>query len=509
MKYFIFILVQLASPAASLRCVSDIRVAAEARTASVWWQVSPQCHPANIARYEVLWEHRKFLACRDGHLDSSAVGTADVSDASHQTITDLHPYSIYSVTIKTSTKDKSKVDVTRTQFTTKETAPDSRAVVSATPADTQPTSIRFFWAESGDCELQHGRRDGWRVELVGRDTWAVNTTRQDDVIAESYYAGNLQAYTNYQLQVFSRNTGLVSTKPLVIEARTRPTRPLPPLLLPATPLPPHSVHLSWRPAHPPTGLTDRYQLGWADYSEAGQPTWRQAREVGREHQGICANQDEEEVCYVLDDPQLEPGTQYGFRVRASNRDVTESSAWSNTVTVVTPALSSTTSATAIIADPTMPSQPEPGVSSTVVIISLVAGIIFLAFIVTALVYNLKILRLKQQIRQEEQWNRNASNRGSYGGSVATRSSYFDSVRSSVNPEIQSRRLPEPPPGPGHNPPGAPGLATHPHYSGMYELSPLPTGPMLESTRIQEEAEEMTDMEGYLRFLYLKEYHYLT
>ena len=173
-------------------------------------------------------------------------------------------------------------------------------------------------------------------------------------------------------------------------------------------------------------------------------------------------------------------------------------------------------------------------------VGLLFGLVFLGVTVTALVYKLKIVRLKQQMRNEELWNHGRdpgelSHSVSYvgGASTSTRfsdlnntySTYATISAASLNTsfaaaEIQARRLPEPPPGPASGNRAA--LVTEPEYCyASYELEALPVsgqvqGPgyldmsrspsrrhsaTLESTRIQEEElqeEECTDTEGYLR-----------
>ena len=268
-------------------------------------------------------------------------------------------------------------------------------------------------------------------------------------------------------------------------------------------------------------------------------------EAGLSHQGACVAQqqrrdaesggDGESFCYVFDN--LEGDTLYGFRIRAWNYDIDIPSDWSQLVNITTPIVV-TEPVTAVTpvpgsgsdVKPTQPvsdnsSQKNPdnadGVSGgdgssynnpLILVACLLLGLLLIAVLVTCLVYKLKIVRLKQQMRNEELWNQNRditdmSLSASYigGSSINTRLSDISayatisagSLNSSFNSEIQRRRLPEPPPikpsqmqlSPVKN--RADGVEEH-EYSDAYELERLPPGyhdmsqdnRNLESTRIQ-------------------------
>ena len=335
------------------------------------------------------------------------------------------------------------------------------------------------------------------------------------------------------------------------------------------------MHLSWTPAHPPTGDIARFEVGYRQEARY----WSSPTEVSLLHQGACVEAAElrsrraasASFCYVFND--LRPATIYGFRIRAFNRDVEEASEWSAVVAVTTqaapppapplPAPASNVTAPAPPPTPTpRPAPPAPPLDlptnssqgagagageeaepssyhTLTLVVGLLFGLVFLGVTVTALVYKLKIVRLKQQMRSEELWNHGRdpgelSHSVSYvgGASTSTRfsdlnatySTYATISAASLNTsfaaaEIQARRLPEPPPGPAAGNRAA--LVTEPEYCyASYELEALPgpgqgQGPgyldmsrspsrrhsaTLESTRIQEELqeEECTDTEGYLR-----------
>ena len=226
---------------------------------------------------------------------------------------------------------------------------------------------------------------------------------------------------------------------------------------------------------------------------------------------VC-NFDSEDIelyCYSVTD--LEAGVSYLFRVKAWNLNVDEPSPWSTELTQATavdenPGPSSST----IGPNPASEITPTPPPTTSplvIAIVSILAVIVVVAIVVVCLVYKLKITRLKQQMRNEEEWNQlgHLSHSSSYlpgapqaSFSTSTRlaDSYLTSLETTADfgslrsANIQTRRLPEPP-------------TAEPEYSEAYEVMPVPgvfeTGGAaspLESTRIQEE--EITDVEGYLR-----------
>ena len=215
-------------------------------------------------------------------------------------------------------------------------------------------------------------------------------------------------------------------------------------------------------------------------------------------------------CYSVTD--LEPGVSYQFRVRAWNLDVDEPSPWSNELVQATAMGERIISSSTLGPNPASEITPTPSPSSNplvIAIVSILAVIVFVAIVIVCLVYKLKITRLKQQMRNEEEWNQlgHLSHSSSYlpgapPASLSTSTRLADSYLTSLettadfgslrSANIQTRRLPEPP-------------TTEPEYSEAYEVMPVPgvfasieggaVSP-LESTRIQEE--EITDVEGYLR-----------
>ena len=291
--------------------------------------------------------------------------------------------------------------------------------------------------------------------------------------------------------------------------------------------------LSWLPSYPPTGDLHHFEVGLL---EAG--TLVSSVNVSLSHrcnQGDLARRAadyKETFCYVFKD--LKADTNYSFKVRVLNRGESQASDWSEPVTVTTTAATTTEGgegsvetetfipgsslATTTAASPVKNPEKKGHSDNTIILIlCLTFGFIFLAVLVTALIYKLKIVRLKQQMRSEEMWNQgrdlhNVSQSASYigGSSLNTElsnmsgvSTYAVSMNTSFPTEIQSRRLPEPPPVRNR-------AEMEPQYSEAYELDHLeqPAGSyvemspsrrgsrVLESTTIIQD--EITDNDGYLR-----------
>jgi len=509
--------------------IENINIAEKgADEATITWRTAAQCDKSNIERYEVIWSHAKYKACRDGRKDKSdsAIGSKEVV-ITKAVINGLRPFSIYDITIKTTTKDGSQIEAKHKHLETEMDVPDTKPRLS--PANGRyERAINFIWLdpEESECIHQNGRQDGYEVELLGLDPWHSGKIEQKyNQTVDTYLAQNLMPYTSYMLKVYSKNIGgLVNFQiPLEIQERTLETQPLPPTNLTAKAVSEQSIHISWNPSYPPTGLIRKYELAIGTiYNDSdNQIVWNDSVEVGIAHQGACIGEKKRRsatlsnsFCYVFYD--LNPGSHYAFRIKAYNKNVESPSVWSEVTDVWTesrpdiiiPGVTPTPSA------PDTSSQPSIGFSNTTIItvLCLAAGIVLMGVIVTALVYKLKIIRLKQQIRNEETWNQNrtVSQSSSYlpGASTSTQmtDTYLTSLHSQAHSEIQSRRLPEPPPVRNR----ADTVTQDPRYAEAYELASLPSyldmtsssrresaaSPSeLESTRIQEEC---TDIDGYLR-----------
>jgi len=487
------------------------QVDATATSFTLTWQTE-ECDN-NVERVEVQWEHVKFLACTDGHEDPSSRGVLDKLTVTKAVVRNLHPYSIYQVTIKATAKDRSTIKSVTLAVETGMAKPEAQARPNNI-SSSQKTIIRFYWDDPEDCEKQHGHRDRYEVMLEGVDPWDLGKKEIEAgalPVDSSYLAHQLKPFSNYQLTVFNRNFDTTANQayvnredPLIIQDQTKPTKPSTPERLKSTFQTNSSVFLSWRLAWPPTGNLDKFLLEVGRTDEEGTVRWRPVQVEGHH---VCNFNTEaiELFCYTVTD--LEPGVSYRFRIQAWNLDVDEPSPWSSELTQATAMAESVISSSTLGPNPASEITPTPSPSSSplvIVIVSIIAVIVFVAIVIVCLVYKLKITRLKQQMRNEEEWNQlgHLSHSSSYlpgapQASLSTSTRLADSYLTSLettadfgslrSANIQTRRLPE--------------LPSEPEYSEAYEVMPVPgvfasIESPLESTRIQDE--EITDVEGYLR-----------
>ena len=539
-----------------------------------------------ITKFNVTWGHYKYQACAKKTTNNQSYGSQEGFYPSKKFIIDskLLAFSTYDLYIGATTIDNEMIDTVHTTFETRQSAPDLDITSDyQLTTDSYFQSLRFHWKKP-DCRRQNGILHDYYVEMEGLDPWHKGRVdlKFNTTFSETFFVDDLESFSSYLLKVFSRNQELggdllTSRVSYNIEARTRANTPLPPVSIVVKIISSSSVYISWSPAYPPSGDIDKFLI---QYSEADGPT-KTPVEVGLSHRGACKNNDDDEhslkrrdnsdvrfdtFCYVFD--SLKSGTKYKFRLQTRNIGVTDASDWSEFLSVETPAEvvttenivianHSTTDSSKIEDDDIVTPTRQPiisddnnndddddkddedvdvgfGSNTLLVVFGLLFGIIFLGVVVTALVYKLKIRRLKRQMRSEELWNQNRDMSSiSYvgGSSVNTRisdiSTYatisdasFDQSYSSYTPGIQNRRLPEPPPVRNRAE-----HMTEPEYCDAYELDSLPRSgyldmspsrrqstherPQIQVTDINSseifsshvkyfQDEECTDTDGYLR-----------
>ena len=180
---------------------------ADATALTINWETTAECR-GRIKRYEVQWEHVKYLACADGHGDERSRGVKDNLQVTKAEVRGLHPHSIYQLTIKATTTDRSTVAPVQLQLTTTMAAPETQArEVVGTIAHITKSTLTFIWEDPEDCELQHGQRDGYRVRLEGLEDWdsGLKQLEQSTTVDNSFLAHQLEAFSRYQLTVYNTN----------------------------------------------------------------------------------------------------------------------------------------------------------------------------------------------------------------------------------------------------------------------------------------------------------------
>ena len=346
----------------------------------IGWSLKPNCDRRNmLEQIEVRSQLTKICACescdtprnyyeKSSNLNTSeepfvATVTAEQEGLTIGTSNSLKPYSEYEIQIRSLSTSLRKTLIART----KSGEPDNIPMVDTsqtTRATTQ--SINFFWksSEEKECKLQNGIPDGYRVELWGKDKWALpNQVRGDNnILIETrnniesgyYYAQNLKPYTNYLLKVFNKNireetentigsTDLYNHKKYHrINIQTLPTKPDPVRHLEAKSQSYSSVHLRWVPSYPPTGRIAKYILKEGEISDkTGSITWTNFKEFDPSKQAsLCSSTTmnmntsfNDPYCCVISD--LIPETTHFFSVQVFNVNVSIGSEFSETFNVTT------------------------------------------------------------------------------------------------------------------------------------------------------------------------------
>jgi hypothetical protein len=203
------VLLLLLLPALSLPAcqLESVRGEPADRSVTLTWDPTADCQ-GNIKRYEVQWEHVKYLACADGRKDTSLQGSGvQEMAASKAKIQSLHPHSIYMFTIKTTATDRSTVPLVTVNVTTKMARPQTQPQQPQVQPSLTKSTVFFYWADPEDCELQNGRRDRFEVALEGLDIWDAGKKKLADnkIDDTSFLAHQLQPYSKYRLSVFNRN----------------------------------------------------------------------------------------------------------------------------------------------------------------------------------------------------------------------------------------------------------------------------------------------------------------
>jgi len=376
--------------------------------------------------YKVKWNLETYMACKILNTSEILSEKFEESDSnSHHLkitspsflLTNLSSYCEYKITVTavdaglTYSSNIAEQDFPiETESGIPETKPEPFLEGGTAP---QAHSMAFRWKPPppSDCYKQHGRLDGYLVELRGLDSWSDLDLTSENVQATSYSSFILKPFTRYQLRIYSHNyDGLVNKELfLTLQNRTLAATPEKPEQLTSTAISPNSVHLSWSPAHPPTGEIERYTVRQGTFqNNTSIIQWNHQFSVDTSY--ACKHHTSDDrsanICYVISD--LKPLHKYVFQVQAKNKDVDESSSWSPSVFAETPDVEVTT---IIIDDTTLlptrsPARPRNPSDSgdvtvliAVVVIMLSLVIICIFAIVARYKWKLKVLREQLQLEQ--------------------------------------------------------------------------------------------------------------
>ncbi len=386
----------------------------------------------------------------------------ETQEASHR-LTELHPFSEYTVDLW-ALLDDNKVVKKSLDFITPSAVPGS----SPEPVEegSKSTSsyiqaLKFFWREPSDCFSRNGRAAGYRVELFGVDKWVhADKPIKIDGVREgvnSFYAQGLMSFTTYRLDVYAKNEGGIwnPAKALQLTARTLPTTPEPPVDIRVSPGA-TSVHVHWIEHYPPTGKVENFFLRVR--KSQNKDVWRyRVRVPGRDR--CIAGEDErtheEPICTVIAD--LDPDTAYTLEIQTKNVDVNKPSMFSQSVDFFTDPVSFAPQVNLSFTTPepvdeahenTSKDDDEVILDPLVIVMILVTTALILIVVSTVLVYKIKVNKLKMHYEQQQQQRSANYTDSTFMSTTSTRtSSFFEpgTWTSRHVDEIQSRRLPEPPP----------------------------------------------------------------
>lgn len=202
------LLLLLQSSSSSLQeCVlQNVAGEMEATSVTLTWEISSTCVQGNMKRFEVQWEHMKYLSCPDGRNNTTSRGVKDDLAVSTANIRNLRPHSIYQFTVKATTRDGRTIAPFTKVLNTKMADPETQPVGQGLNHATQ-SNIYFYWDDPTNCELQNGQRGGYEVSLEGRDDWEKGEKELDDnnTVDSSYLAHRLKPFSHYVLKVHNRN----------------------------------------------------------------------------------------------------------------------------------------------------------------------------------------------------------------------------------------------------------------------------------------------------------------
>ena len=301
----------------------------------------------NVIRFKIYPQHLRYKACRGPKNLRSEQDQNQVLETSHTAfrLKTLIAYSDYKVRISAIMADGSRAEKT-IQMSTLQDYPETRVEVSLSDTQSYQQALRFFWnpPSVSDCRNQRGVLSGYRLVLWGLDPWVLSSdpilSRDVDEHLHEIYFDKLLPFTNYKLEIYTKNKGDLVSKnyPMKLRARTLSTVPNPPTDLKLSPSA-SSVHLSWAPPYPPTGKVEKYimRIGVNGSSSQSAVIWRRRAEIPANRSCIAgvntdAN-DKTPICHVI--TGLEPDTLYIFEIQTLNENVTNPSEFSNAVLVTT------------------------------------------------------------------------------------------------------------------------------------------------------------------------------
>lgn len=344
------------SPVVGGSCLKSLQVYNSTAT-SITVQWNYFCtQSVNHVLYKVYYEHVEWKACSTNRHDSSrgkGRGNREVYDITSVTLTNLHPYSVYKLTVKAlpeyNTIPAGRPPIPDEEDKIAETVqgvPEVRPVPSSIPISVESDNIRFYWRPppATECEKFNSKLDGFSYILKGIDVWNVGESHEGTTADTSMLFRGLKPYSDYILFVYSANEeGTYNDNfPFKIPAETAASEvaEVPRNLKAYSQVDGETYqhHVTWLPPYPPTGILGHYNLRW---KRPDTQVWLGTVDVDPNLSGdLCANVSsttsgskyEQPLCYSMTPSDYDSVTSkmanLTFQVSAFNAKSSVRSRWS-------------------------------------------------------------------------------------------------------------------------------------------------------------------------------------
>ena len=259
----------------SRKCVYNLKTSQTTSTSiSLAWDY--ECSQKNVTLV-LGYQHVKFLACdrllRDTRDWSPGPGQGQVvftsangsSGSQHQqpvVIKNLHPFSLYSLSLSLSHADSGRDETSSVDAETRDSLPQVAPSNSSISYDYQTTSdyVKFVWRNPlwSDCRRYNSHLAGYHFTLLGTDEWSRHIRREgniDNIRRTKMEFSDLAPFSTYYLFLYvTRDGGEYNHEVyLRLEKTTLPGIPHTPRQLRVKSAYAGAFHLVWKPPYPPTG----------------------------------------------------------------------------------------------------------------------------------------------------------------------------------------------------------------------------------------------------------------
>ena len=258
-----------AAAAALTACLKNLVVhKATSTTAQLSWEFT--CARTDLKLFKVHYNQLRYLSCPDGRKDltkPSGFGTVE-STEQRVLLTNLHPYSEYSVELRAILRPGpggpgGRPEILKTTLRTEYSLPRVRPAESSLDYRHlwTPTKVVFNWSPplaASLCDDFNADLGYYFYKARGVSAWNSDYEKEDNLSLSDTKVTltDLLPYSEYILLVFVTNTAGEFDEDVYmkLEGRTLAAPPHPPrqlVLLPSSHQ--ETLHLHWRSPFPPTG----------------------------------------------------------------------------------------------------------------------------------------------------------------------------------------------------------------------------------------------------------------